>query len=174
MSFSTTRTNIILQQPSDWDEWIAIINSKAKEAGIKDLIDLKQTSEPPQLQEPTIPVPGDVLEGALFMKDLSINEREDLKYRCEVFRHEHATYRMKKEALQDIHNFILTTIDRQYILLIANLDSVYQILSALKKRLAPTDRARELEVTRQYRDLQNAPKIEFKSPFDIVSGRKRC
>jgi hypothetical protein len=92
------------------------------------------------------------------MKDLSANKREDLKYRCEVFRHELVTYRRKKEALQDIHNFILTTIARQHILYIANKDSVYQILSALKKRIAPTDRARELEVTRQYRDLQKAPK----------------
>jgi hypothetical protein len=34
-------------------------------------------------------------------------------------------YRRKKEALQNIHNFILTTIARQHILYIANKDSVY-------------------------------------------------
>jgi hypothetical protein len=42
-------------------------------------------------------------------------------------------YYRKKEALQNIYNFILTTITRQHILYITNKDSVYQILSALKK-----------------------------------------
>jgi hypothetical protein len=59
-------------------------------------------------------------------------------------------YRRKKEALQDIHNFILTTITHQHILYITNKDSIYQILSALKKQITPTDRARKLKVTRQY------------------------
>jgi hypothetical protein len=64
---------------------MTIINSKAKEAGIQGLINIKQTAELLQPQEPAIPVPSNVNKTALYIKDLSANKREDLKYRCKVF-----------------------------------------------------------------------------------------
>jgi hypothetical protein len=53
---------------------MTIINSKAKEAGIQGLVDIKQAAEPLQSREPAIPVPSDVNETALYIKDLSANE----------------------------------------------------------------------------------------------------
>jgi hypothetical protein len=64
---------------------MTIINSKAKEAGIQGLVNIKQAAKPLQPQEPAIPVPSNVNETALYIKDLFANKQEDLKYRCKVF-----------------------------------------------------------------------------------------
>jgi hypothetical protein len=64
---------------------MTIINSKAKEAGIQGLVNIKQTAKPLQPRKPAIPVPSDVNETALYIKNLSANKQEDLKYHCKVF-----------------------------------------------------------------------------------------
>jgi hypothetical protein len=64
---------------------MTIINSKAKEAGIQGLINIKQAAELLQSQKPAIPVSSDVNKTALYIKNLSANKQEDLKYRCKVF-----------------------------------------------------------------------------------------
>jgi hypothetical protein len=53
---------------------MTIINSKAKEAGIQGLVDIKQTAKPLQPRKPAILVSSDVNKTALYIKDLSANE----------------------------------------------------------------------------------------------------
>jgi hypothetical protein len=54
----------------------------------------------------------------------------------------------------------MTIVDRQNILYLDGADTMYQKLIALKKRLALTDRARTLEVTRRYQEMLRGPKAQ--------------
>lgn len=65
-----------------------------------------------------------------------------------------------KKALKELEHHILSTIDWQNLLYLEGQESVYKKLLALKARLAPTDRIRELEVSKRYRDLLKAPKAQ--------------
>jgi hypothetical protein len=53
---------------------MTIINSKAKEAGIQSLINIKQAAKPLQPRKSAILVLSDVNKTALYIKNLSANK----------------------------------------------------------------------------------------------------
>ena len=152
-----SKTNVILEKPSDWDEWITVIKNRARDADVGPAIDYEQKEEPPQPVEPVRPSPSQFEQGATSLSSLSADKKEDLKLAYEIWKQDMISYRSKKQALQDIRNFILTTIARQHIQY-ADKNTVYQILVALKARIAPTDRARKYELSKQYKELLSGPK----------------
>jgi hypothetical protein len=90
--------------------------------------------------------------------DLSTGEQRDLAILREDYKDQMRRYRERIDALKNLDIFILTSVDRFNLIYLRNQKTVHQKLSALKKRLAPTDRIRRLEVARKYKDLQRAPK----------------
>ncbi len=157
MASSAKTTTVILDKPSDWHEWLFVIRNRALDTGIKHLIDPDLATEPPQLTEPTKPTPKDVKFEALGLTDLNSAQIELFKILRDEYRIELVKYERKRVALTEIRQLIISTVTRTNLTYILDSTTPYQMLTALKLRIAPTDRARELEATRQYRELQNAP-----------------
>jgi hypothetical protein len=160
MSSSATKVSVVLAEPGDWDEWMLIIKAMARRGDVTEFVDLTTATEPAEPVRPVIPTFSTVKAGAASMADLDQNQQKDLSILREDFKENSRTYREKRDALKDIEQHIMTTVDRQHILYLDGADTVYQKLIALKKRLAPTDRARELDVARRYRDLLRGPNAQ--------------
>jgi hypothetical protein len=124
----------------------------AKRGRVSEYVDLS-TLEPAELEEPAIPTFSTVKPGAASLAELDQTEQRELSMLREDFKIILRTYREKRDALNDIEQHIMTTVDRTNILYLDGADTAYQKLVALKNRLAPTDRARKLEVRRRYQDL---------------------
>lgn len=157
MASLATKTTVILEKPSDWHEWLFIIRNKALDNGIEQLIDPDLATEPPKLTEPTKPTPQNVKFDALGITDLNNKEIELFKILRDEFRMDTAKYERKRIALTEIRQLIISTVSRTNLTYILESTTPWQMLTALKLRIAPTDRARELEAARQYRELQTAP-----------------
>jgi hypothetical protein len=155
-SSTTTKISVVLKEPGDWDEWMLIIKSMAKRGNVKEFVNLN-ASEPKELERPEIPTFRTVKPDAVSLADLDQNQQKQLAMLREDFKEISRTYREKREAMDNIDQHIMTTVDRQNILYLDGADTVYQKLIALKERLAPTDRARKLEVKRKYRNLLQGP-----------------
>jgi hypothetical protein len=148
------KSSIILESPADWHEWMIVINLKAESGEIKQLIDPDLTTEPIPLKEPDRPNPSDIKEGVTTTVALTAVEREEYRFRREDYKIELVRYRQQREALNSLKDFIITSVARQHLSYLEEKTTVYQMLTALKKRVAPTDRARKMELARKYRDLQ--------------------
>jgi hypothetical protein len=90
--------------------------------------------------------------------DLSIDEQRDLAILREDYKKKMRKYRERIDVLKNLNIFILISIDRFNLIYLRNQKTIHQKLSALKKRLAPTNRVRKLEMIRKYKDLQRALK----------------
>lgn len=159
-SSTTTKTSVVLKESVDWDEWLLIINAMAKRGDVSEYVDLTAAVEPAEPARPAIPTFSTVKPGAASLADLDQTQQRELSMLREDFKEISRTYREKRDALKDVEQHILTTVDRQNILYLDGADTVYQKLMALKKRLAPTDRARTFEVTRRYRELLRGPRAQ--------------
>jgi hypothetical protein len=72
-------------------------------------------------------------------------------------------YEKKRAAINEVSNFILSTVPRHYLLYVLDKDTPWDMLSALKLRFAPTDRIRRLEQGRRYQVRRKATK---NSPYE--------
>jgi hypothetical protein len=160
MASSTTKISVVLKESADWDEWILIVSAMARRGDVTEYVNLTATTEPAEPARPAIPTFSTVKPGAASLAALDETQQKQLLMLREDFKEISRTYREKRDALKDIEQHIMTTVDRQNILYLDGADTVYQKLMALKKRLAPTDRARTLEVTRRYRELLHGPRAQ--------------
>jgi hypothetical protein len=160
MASSTTKTSVVLKESADWDEWILIVNAMARRGGVTEYVNFTATTEPAEPVRPAIPTFSTVKPGAASLAALDETQQKELLMLREDFKEISRTYREKRDALKDMEQHIMTTVDRQNILYLDGADTVYQKLMALKKRLVPTDRARTLEVTRRYRELLRGPRAQ--------------
>ena len=116
----------------------------------KDLVDVEAT----ELDEPTrpiLPTFSIVKATAVSMKDLDTKEQKGLTILRENHKENLREYRDRVDALKGIEQHIMASVDRQHILYLDGADTVHQKLVALKKRLAPTDRARKMDISRRSR-----------------------
>ena len=160
MASLITKTTVILERPSDWHEWLFIIRNRALDNNIEQLVNPDLATEPLRPTEPTKPTPNDVKRGANGLTDLDAPQIELYKLLREEYKMEFAKYERKRIALTEIRQFIISTVSRTNLTYILELTTPWQMLTALKLRIAPTDRARELEAARQYRELQTAPNLQ--------------
>jgi hypothetical protein len=109
------------------------------------------------LKEPDRPKPSDIKEGVTTTVALTAAEREEFRFQRDDYKIELVRYQRQREALNNIKDFIITSVARQHLSYLENKTTVYQMLTALKKRIAPTDRARKIELARRYRDIQQGP-----------------
>jgi hypothetical protein len=154
---NVTKSNVILENPADWHEWMIVINHKAESGEVKQLIDPDLTTEPILLREPDRPKPSDIKAGVTTTVALTAAEREEFRFQREDYKIELVRYQRQRDTLNNIKDFIITSVARQHLSYLENKTTVYQMLTALKKRIAPTDRARKIELARRYRDIQQGP-----------------
>jgi hypothetical protein len=162
MATTTTapKVHVILNSPSDWDEWFDIVKGKARNAEILEQVNVDLSQEPTPLALPEKPLPSDVKEGVLTIDKLTADERETFKLLRDEYKTDLTIYHRQRAALNDIYDHIKSTLSRQNHSFILHKETPYQMLVALKKRLAPTDRARKLKLSRRYQELKQAPRSQ--------------
>ena len=75
-----------------------------------------------------------------------------------VYKSDHALYNEQKTAFTSVISLIQETITAENAILIQNTEShPYDLLVALKQRLAPTDQARSLQLEKRYERLKKGP-----------------
>jgi hypothetical protein len=75
---SSTKTVVILDKPSDWHEWISIINKKAQDAKIEKLVNVNALEALKALEEPEEPLVSAVNEDAIMIYDLKAPSKQKL------------------------------------------------------------------------------------------------
>jgi hypothetical protein len=134
-----------------------IVKAMAKRGGVERYVNLIKTESAESI-ELDLSTFFTVKPGATNSTDLSAGEQRDLAIMREDYKKGMRKYRERIDALKNLDIFILISVDRFNLIYLRDQKTVHQKLSALKKRLAPTDRVRKLEVVRKYKDLQRASK----------------
>ena len=153
-------TSIILDTQADWDEWLSSIYAYAQARDIFHLIDLKKTVQPTHQPRPDMPVIKNEHGNVVEIENLLPDQREIYKLRYQQYKDRTAEVDKEKKALQEVIGYIRDTTTRRNLLHVDGLNTPWSLLKALQKRLAPNDRARKVEVARQYQQLKKAPRIQ--------------
>jgi len=154
-------TTIILTSPNDWDEWIKVIKTKAEAGKIWEYVNPSKPKEDIKaLSRPEIPLAKDVNPEKTTMAQLTPDEQDELKLLRFDFKHHLQLYERQDTALSSLKGYIQETISRTFLSYTFKKESTYEVLKALKQRVAPTDRARKLELSQRYAKLRKAPKSQ--------------
>ena len=116
--------------------------------------------EPVVPRRPAGPTARDVNPQKASIVELDDAEKETYKLLMVEHRENSAVTKQVLDAIQTVRNYILTTVSSRNIVYIKDKSTVFQMLVALKKRLAPTDYARKLEVVHKYNKLKTYSKRE--------------
>jgi hypothetical protein len=132
-----------------------IVKAMTKRDDVERYVNLIKT-EPAESIEPDLSIFSTIKFDATNFTDLSADEQRDLAIMREDYKKRMRKYRERIDALKNLNIFILTSVDRFNLIYLRNQKTIHQKLSALKKRLAPTNRIRRLEIARKYKNLQRA------------------
>src|SRR5439155_23305248 len=91
---------------------------------------------------------------------LIVQEKESLKLLLTMYKEELANTKQILNTIQTMRNHIVTIVSTCNIVYINDKNTVYQMLVALKKRLALTDYTRKLDLARKYNKLKTYSKRE--------------
>ncbi|KAF2395871.1 hypothetical protein EJ06DRAFT_460133, partial [Trichodelitschia bisporula] len=155
------KTPVVLACHADWDDWLEVIKTKAISGDIWDYVNpATPASLIPVLSEPEVPMPNTVNPQKTSFAQLDADEKEGLKFLRLQHKRHLTEYDRKKAALGGIRVFIQETISRGFLTYTFNCNSAYDMLLALKQRVAPSDRAREIEMSNLYQQLKKRPRSE--------------
>jgi hypothetical protein len=124
---------------------------------VLEFVDIDADTQPVQPQRPVEPEYTDVKPGAAAWIALSADEKEQYRFLTQKYRMKLDLYKEQKTALNELQDFIYNIVAAHLAPLMDGLSTVYDILQALKKRLALTDRTRRLQLTQEYNALKTAP-----------------
>jgi hypothetical protein len=88
-----------------------------------------------------IPSAKDVNPLKTVLSQLTDDEKDELKLLRYDYKHQLTLYERQDAALASLRLFIQETISRTFLPYTFNCDTPYDILVALRKRIAPTDKA---------------------------------
>ena len=160
-SANVQRTTIILTGPNDWDEWLEVVKTKAEAGKVWDFVNPAVLKEELRvLTRPKVPKAPDVNPEKNTVAGLSSDELDELKLLRYNLKHELQLYERQDTALSTVKVHIQETISRVFLPYTFNQESTYDVLVALRQRVAPSDRARKLELSQQYGKLMMAPQPE--------------
>jgi hypothetical protein len=150
---------VVLIKSSDWDEWILIINFMTRRSDIDEYMNLIK-SKSFELVKSKMSIFSSIKSEIISFKNLIKDERRDLLMMRNNFKKMMRTFKKKFEALKTLNLHILITVDQSNLIYLMNEDTniVFRKLTILKKRLALTNRIREMKMIQRYRDLQQFSK----------------
>ena len=155
---SPNRTSIILTGPNDWDEWLEVVKTKAEAGKVWKYVDPSKPKDEETLTRPEVPKAKDVNPAKSTISELTPDELDELKLLRYDFKLQLQLYERQDAALSTLKSFIQETISRTFLPYTFKKESTYDVLVALWQRVAPTDRAKKLELTQRYAKLKKAPK----------------
>ena len=85
---------------------------------------------------------------------LTSDERDTYKLLYGRYKDQLSLVNRQLDSLCQIRNYIVTSTSKDNMVYIKNHTTAYEMLVALKKRLAPTDNARKIEVASKYAKLR--------------------
>ena len=155
----TTTVQVILSTTSDWRPWFQTIRTASIQADIWKFVNPDTPeSELPICEEPEEPTCRSVNPTVTAYRDLNDHEREELRDLKATYKRRYKEYREQKSALGLLIKRIQESVDRKQHYLLEDLDTPYQMLISLKKRLSPTQKVRERDLASNYHKLQKAPR----------------
>jgi Reverse transcriptase (RNA-dependent DNA polymerase)/Pol polyprotein, beta-barrel domain len=155
---STTTKAVILDNPSDWEPWLFVVKTIADGGDTWKYIDPSIEPEPVVPGRPEIPTPKDVNPAKTTILELNAAEKETFKLLMTIYKEDLAIAKQILDTIQTVRNHVATTVSTDNIVYINDKTTVHQMLVALKKRLAPTDYARKLDLARKYNKLKKYTK----------------
>ncbi|OCL01418.1 hypothetical protein AOQ84DRAFT_383769 [Glonium stellatum] len=130
-----TVTTVILSSPSDWNEWIEVIKSKAIVGRVWKYVNpYTKREDLPSLVEPSRPTAEDVNKDKAKISLLNTDEK--------------AMFRVLQED----------SVSRTYLIYTFNCDTTYDILVSLKQRVALSDNVRKIQLASQYAKIKRIPR----------------
>jgi len=124
------------------------------------------------LIEPMIPTPQDVNPDKTRLAQLDDDEKEELRFQRLSYKRKVATFDLQKATVATLRSFIQETITPTYLTYTFDCETPYDMLVALKQRVAPTDPARKVELINQYQKLKKLHATRTWTPGSS-SGRRR-
>jgi len=154
---AATTKSVTLDSPTNWKPWYYVTKSVATDGEIDvwqyvnpDLdIELAYPTEP---EEPT---PASINALKQTIQALDPTELNLYRMLTTTYNTRLRLYEQKMKEIRNVRKHIRGTISERNITIIENLDTPYQMLKALKKRLAPTDQARQIEVAKEYEKIKH-------------------
>ena len=157
---AATAKTVILDRPAHWDSWIFIVKAIAQGGDAWKYVNPELGTEPDIPSRPEKPTAAHINPAKSSTTSLTPAELDMYKVMLAEYREDLATVKQVLDTLQTVQNHVVTTILVTNVVYIKNKSTVYQMLVALKKRLAPTDYARKLEVVHKYNKLKTFSKQE--------------
>jgi hypothetical protein len=147
----------ILDTPTDWKEWIANVKSLAiRDHDIWHLMNPDLKDEPQPLQKPSPPAYSTFKAGATSLADLDQKQAEAWKAAYQLYRdHDMLDYTQKSQMVRSIYDYIDNTVSQRNKTYLNDTPTLWKKLTALKARLAPSDRIRKIELSREYARLKH-------------------
>jgi hypothetical protein len=160
MDSSTTSKTVTLDQPSNWKPWLFVVKTIADGGDIWKYINPELDTEPVVPNRPEKPTPQEINPNKPSILGLDAAEKETFKLLLSVYKEDLAIAKQVLDTIQTVRNHIVKTVSTKNITYIDDKTTVYQMLVALKKRLAPTDYAQKLDVVQKYNKLKTYSKEE--------------
>jgi hypothetical protein len=160
----TPSAKVILASPTDWEPWYTLLRDKATALQVWEFVD--PDGDTPQPSRPEEPKVSDIKPGATELADLVVNNDRYLDlYKVALSKWQHADRNHDRvlAALQDVAEYIRTTVTTSWVLLIDDKASLRAKVKALKAQLAPTDYASKMLARERYRKAQ----IVGRSKIDV-------
>lgn len=181
LTLSIPTCPVILDTTADWDEWVSLMEGFAQARQIRHLVDLTQTEQPPHLTRPMAPILAltsiapfstgtntpastestiqDELTQALNAQlVMNAEQRENYNLLYQDYECRLSSFNDECKAVQELTDFILFSVTRQNLIGIELIGTPWVILQSLKRRVAPSTRLREMELSRDWEAQKKAPK----------------
>ena len=111
----------------------------------------------PTLVESPFPRPEDVNPAHTTLAQLTNEEKEEYQLLRFNYKRKITIYDRQKAALASLRTYIQETISRTLLIYTFDCTTPYDMLTTLRQRVAPTDRARQLEASFKYQRLRQGP-----------------
>jgi hypothetical protein len=156
---------VILSSPADWETWFTLLKRKATSLEVWEYVDPDTDTVPPKRSEK--PKYSDIKEGATRLTDLVTGGDRSLidlyKMAYTDWQQDEKTVDRVRAALQDVAEYIQSTVATSSILLIKDKTTSREEVQALKAQLAPTDYAAKMLARERYRKMQNIGKSKVET-----------
>jgi hypothetical protein len=157
MTSTTSKVVIILESSRDWEDWYETVLVKAQTKGVLSFCDLTVATKPALLDRPKRPAYSDIKAAAITYADLEDTEKDFYKVLVTDYQMLLKEYEKQQAGVVEIVQFIRETSNRRFHSYIKGLRHPYELLQALQKRLAPNDRARRVDLAKDYQALKKPP-----------------
>ena len=151
------KTELKLATSKDWDPWITIVRTRATGFMIWDKINPSLSEKPASLDRPDEPnyiedLPGEKPEEI-------VAKRADYRFREKQWQKKEAKWKEQHESFNKIIEFIYSTVTIGNTAYLQKVEAhPWDLLRALKLKLAPSDTARLMDLRRKYSLVKVGPK----------------